>query len=364
MSIESIVEPEADAAPPIRFPRWGFVVGWVVCIAALLPLFYAASWAGSEVGKFQLTTYEAATRNALKEKDFASALEYCDGAIKAGHNHSEHWGRVHTLRSYAYVGMGKVNLAADELIQAGDFFMRRYYYSEQQDRREVPRAAQVLGNLLLQKGDSARALAVLSAGAMASGDPVAFLSDLAANLGPEHKSLLWQGGEPYLFLTPFIDAVEDGPKLIVNEQDRAADAPVLTNAAVLSERKISIDLAASPKEGNCWLGLPAYIGLSKKPFGIRMRIKSSTPPPSLYLSFWFESPQKSATTTQPAGATDADGWTEYDVQREFYKERNEEATANGYSCEGGIINQIGVSVPAGEATQITFQPAQLYLPKA
>lgn len=359
MSVEML-----EDSGPVRLPRWALLAGWLVCALALLPLFYAASWAGGEVGKFQMTTYEAATRQALKAKDFDAALKYCDGAIKAAHNRSDHWGRVFTLRAFAYIGQGNVQKAADELVLAGDFFTRKYYYLEDQDRRELPHAAEVVGKLLLQKKENSRALEVFSAGVMASGKPVDALEALAKALTPEERKGLWGDSEPYVLITPLLDAKENGPRALVNEQGRDVASAAIPNPEVPAPLRVAgVEVGPSKKDGQCWLSIPTCVALSPKPFGIRAQVKSPVAPEFL-LGFWFEAPQKSATATQAAGPADADGWITYDVKRDLYRERNEAATAAGYSCEGGIINQVGIALPPGDATSIGVRPVQLYLPKA
>lgn len=362
----------SEAASPARpvgaFPRlplWGLAVAWVAAIVALLPLFLAASWAGSEVANYQVTTFESAARRALKAGDYDAAMKYCNGAMKTGHNQSEHWGRVYTLRALAYMGEGTMKRAAREVVLAGDFFSRRYYFAEEQDRQEVPQVADALGRRLLRDGNAPLALKVFSAGILASAQPVQALHALSEALSPEERSALWGTGEPRILINAFLDAKENGPRQVVNEQRRAVGPVRLEQNGVLNIPDVaSLDLGPSEQEGVCWLGIPVYLPLDARPFGIRVRVKEE---PALaakvQLGYWFESPQKSATTEDPAELDAEGGWKVCDIRRDFLIERANEALRNGYSPEGGVINSISLSVPPGEASAVSFGVAELYLPK-
>ncbi len=349
---------------PSRLPRWTYIVVWVASTVALLPLFIAASWAGSEVGKFQVTTFEASAREALKRKDFAAALKYCNGAIKAGHNRSEHWGRVYTLRAIAYAGDGDVQNAVSELVKAGDFFSRRYYYAKEQDRKEVPLAANAIGKRLLAAGKAPQALEAFSAGAMASAKPVEALYDLAGSLTPVERLKLWGKESPFIYMTALLDPKDNGPRVITNEQSRPIDEPQLVREGPEPWlATMTLDTGAGPQQGKCWVSQPTCVALSIKPFGILAEVGTEPAVPvNLLLSYWFESPQKSTSTVDQPAQPAIGGEAHYDIHRDFYAEQMAEGQSNGYSAEGGIINQIGISLPAGEATKLTFHRAKLYIP--
>ena len=333
--------------------------GWVVCTLALLPLFFAADWAGSEVAKFQVTTFESAARSALAQKDFSSALKYCNGAIKAGHGTSDHWGRVYTLRSVAYLGQDDIGRAANEVLLAGDFFTRRYYVAEERDRAEVPQLASRIGQLLLQANDPAMAYAVLSAGAMASGRPVSALHSLAEKLTASEREALWGDGQPRIAITSFRDPKENLPKAAVNEQGRA-----LTFSVDPEKNLAQVEAGDSTKEGACWIAVQTHVPVEAKPFALRMRAQHpALADTKLLTSYWFESARKSANTADTPARTTPEGWTVYDIQRDFHAERVAEAKTSGYSPVGGAINQLRLSLPPGASDNITLAPAELYIPK-
>lgn len=334
------------------------LAGWALCTLALFPLFFAASWAGGEVAKFQVTTFESAARQALAAKDFDAALKYCNGAVKAGHGTSDHWGRVYTLRSVAYLGQQDLVRAANEVLRAGDFFTRRYYVAAEQDQREVPQLAKAIGLRLLQEGDAALAQAVFSAGAMASGDPVAALHGLARELAPEDAAKLWGEGEPRILITTALEEKDALPRVIVNDQAREI-RPRHAGSGITE-----VEAGASAKEGPCWVAVLTHVPLSRRPFAIRARAQAAKlSETKLMLSYWFESPRKSANTMDPPSGVGEDGWSVYDVRRDFFAERAAEAMASGYTAEGGIINQVVFSLPPGEADVLRYAPVELYLPR-
>lgn len=335
------------------------LAAWVVCTVALLPLFLAADWAGSEVAKYQVTTFEAASREALSRKDFASALKYCNGSLKAGHGTSDHWGRVYTLRSVAYLGEGEIKRAADELLRAGDFFTRRYYVAEEQDRREIPQLASAIGKRLLQLDEAKLSYAVFSAGAMASGQPVSALYALADSLTASERSALWGEGQPRIAINSFRDAKENLPRATVNEQGRS-----MVFSVDPKENLARAEVGASQKDGPCWISIATHVPIESRPFALRFRARyPSLPKAELLTGYWFEAARKSANTTDVSSRNNSEGWAVYDVRRNFSAERLAEANANGYSPEGGVINQLTLSLPTGSSDTIDLAPAELYIPK-
>ena len=351
--------PEETAEKNSSVSVWVFAVGWAACTLALFPIFFSADWAGSEVAKYQVTTFEAASRDALTRKDFDAALKYCNGAIKAGHGTSDHWGRVYTLRSVAYLGQGDIKNAAEEVLRAGDFFTRRYYVAEEQDRREIPQLASAIGKRLLQDNDVLLSYAVLSAGAMASGKPVSALYALADGLTASERKALWGDGQPRIAITSFRDAKENLPRATVNEQGRTLGFGVDP-----AENIATVDAGPSQKDGPCWLSVPTHVPIEPRAFALRIRAKhTNLPEASLVTGYWFESPRKSANTTDAAARTNPEGWAVYDIGRDFYAERAVAAKAEGYSPEDGVINQLTLSLPPGAADTIALAPAELYIPK-
>lgn len=361
MSAEVLPVPEAPRLGTM--PRWALPVIWALSTLALLPLFFAARWAGNEVGSFQMTTFESAARQALAKKDYSGALKYCNGAIKAAHNHSEHWGRVYTLRALAFAGQGDLHTASKEIVRAGDFFARRYYYAEDQDRREVPQLANALATRLMQANEHERALEVFSAGAMASGKPVDALYDLVAALSPAQKLQLWGTNQPYLYVNAFIDPKEGLPSVVLNEQGRTQLGSD-QQAGDGGPDTATVRLDASKQDGTCWVGIPLNVAIAQRQFGVRLRVKQEQVIPlKLLLSYWFESPQKSAMTEDAPVYDDAKGWTTFEVARPFFAERVAEGQKNGYSPEDGVINKVGISLPPGPKNSLRFAPVELYLPK-
>lgn len=350
-----------DSPPRFAFPVW-MVGAWALCIVALFPLFYAAKWAGSEVGRFQRTTFEQAAREALAKRDFASAIRYCDGAIKAVHERSDHWGRVFTLRSVAYLGQGDSEQSLAELLRAGDFFTRRYYYAEDRDRSEIPQVALAVASRLLEQGKPGRALEALSAGAMASGDPVEALHDYVRQIDGPSRQKLWGDAPPFIQVMQFIDAKENALLASVNEQGRSVGATVIEEDAQRGT-VAQVELGASSGEGNFWLAAPTYVPLRSRPFAVRVRAKLNEPADfRLQLGYWFESPQKSATTQDTATATEQDGWVVFDVQRNFFAERQSDALQQGYAADGGAINQVALVLPPGTDNTLSVARAEIYLP--
>jgi len=339
---------------------------WALCTVALLPLFIAAQWAGNEVAKYQHSTFEGAARQALAARDFASAIKYCDGAIKASHERSDHWGRVYTLRSVAYLGANNVERAASELLLAGDFFTRRYYFAEEQDRVEVPQLARALGQRLLADGNAALALEVFSAGAMASGRPVEALHTLTREFDPATRQKLWGDGAPYIRVASFLNSKDNALRTVVNEQGRAiSDSIVEPSGGLGAAGAARASLGASQADGNCWLAVPTHVQLTRIPFAVRVHAKlEKAADLRVQLGYWFESPQKSAASQDGPSATDAEGWTTFDIKRDFLAERSAAAAEQGYAPEDGMINQIALLVPPGEANTVWLSRAEIYLPQS
>jgi len=347
-----------DAPVP---PRWVWVALWAVCTLALAPLFYSAQWAGKEVARYQVSTFEEEARLALAERRFADAIKYCDGAIKTGHNRSEHWGRVYTLRALAHLGAEDLNKSLAQILLAGDFFTRRYYFAEQQDRAEAPHLAEAIGRKLLEGGNADDALRAFSAGAMMSGAPAAWLNGLQRRLNEMERAQLWPEGRPMIIVKEFRDPTEDPLSLVVNAQARPVQARVLDTT--LPETAAQIQVGASTESGSALFAFDTHIPIQGPGYALRARSKTSSgDAPKLFLGYWFDAAQKSASTEDAPTESDADGWNLFDVRRNFARERAEEATANGYLPSGGIINKVGLSLPPGPEATYWLGRVELYLP--
>ncbi|MBN2309588.1 MAG: hypothetical protein JXR94_11485, partial [Candidatus Hydrogenedentes bacterium] len=57
-----------------------------------------------------------------------------------------------------------------------------------------------------------------------------------------------------------------------------------------------------------------------------------------------------------------DGWREFDIQREFYKEQAEQAEKAGHGIEDGRINGVALSLRPGPANTYWLDRIEVYLP--
>lgn len=352
-----------DTAPP-GLSRKQTLALWLVLTLLLVPGFLYIRAASMEVSQYHVTAFEGFARKALEEQDYERAIEICTGAKNSAVNRSDHWGDVYSLRACAYFGMGNYRDALNELELAANFWTRRYYYATEETREKLARMGAELGTNLAAGGNHADALRAFSAGAMVSGEPVAYLREQATKLDSELRAALWPQ-EPYIVIQDFHAANAQPLESVLNEQERPIQKLGITNEIARAEGSSAV-VAVGPSqhpEGWCWFAFDTYLPIVEQNFALRAYLRHEQDARvRILLGYWFELAQQSANTFHDATRTLADGWRHYDIERDFHRERTEAAREAGYLATGGIINKIGVDVPPGGPNRIWLDRVELYLP--
>ena len=294
--------------------------------------------------------------------DYARVIELCTGALKTGVNRSDHWGKVHLLRAQAHAGMKELPQSLEELEAAVEFWTSKYYFATDEDRAELAQFGTGLGRMYLDGRSTAEALRAFSAAGMGSGKPADYLERLAAELEPGQKSALWPEA-PFLIVKSFANPQAKPLEKMVEEQGRnvsenrldSEHSPGGSGSAVLA-------VSASTQAGRSWFGVPVYLPVFERPFLLRLYAKQQEASDlGVFLTYWFESSRKSASTVDLKADPIADGWMRFDIRRNFAQERLAEGDQQGYMATGGFINSLGLSLGAGPANRVWLDRIELLL---
>lgn len=349
--------------PPFQGARLAVVA---VCLTLLiLPGMWLARMAAREVSQYHASTYEVYAREALALGRPQDALKYCAGALRATLARNDHWGTAHLLRAQAYHDLGDMPNTLAELNAAATFWANKYYFATDEDRAEIQRFAGDVAAQWLAEGRGEEALAAYSAAGLGGGDVVGYLYDLADQLDAGQQSALWPEGRPFLLARRFGKADLDEVIAVAEEQGRTLRAsgldPTLMRNGLPS---LLIDVTESQGEGRSWYGLPAYIRLSERPFGVRVVTRSEAGGPyTAVLGFWFETAQRSANTGETTHDVDPDsGWRRHTVSRDFYADQLQRADADGYLVSDGIVNRVMLELAPGPAGRYWVNAVEVFIP--
>jgi len=220
------------------------------------------------------------------------------------------------------------------------------------------------GLKLLDGGDAKGALSTFSAVARGSGHPVEFLYDLRDRLSDAQRAGLWPDGRAYLYIEDF-----SGPKPpTLSKADESqgrtvTKSEIVPNASPASGPAASLELTASTQDGESRYYVRAIVALSEKSFGIKAYVKEDAPSDvRLWVGYWFEAAQKGSATVEAPTQTLENGWTLFDVRRDFLAEQREKAQKAGYDASDGVINAIALILPPGPANRYWMAPIELYIP--
>ncbi|MBI2432024.1 MAG: hypothetical protein HYV26_04055 [Candidatus Hydrogenedentes bacterium] len=349
-------------ALPQPFLGWKLYVVLVILLTlALAPAFWFIRAAATEVTKYSAYSFESYCREALEQQDFAQVLRICAGAARSALDQDTHLGLAYLFEAKAHAGLGDIPSALAHFEAAARFWVRRYYATRPQDRREAEAFGRELGQSLLGQGDSQGALRAYSAAGVASGDPVRYLYDLASTLQEEEKKALWVA-EPFIILEDF-NSVEAAPAPALEPQAELVSAASIEAASITGGNSATVSLAANSGAEALRLSVPAYVPLGPKPFGLRAYARASGAANVQWLiTYWFEAAHVSTMTLDPPSGTLEMGWLEFSIARPFYQERKEAAELEGYAADDGFINGFGIKVPPGPASQVSLDRVDLYLP--
>ncbi|HPO12547.1 MAG TPA: hypothetical protein PLI09_03810 [Candidatus Hydrogenedentes bacterium] len=341
-----------------------YLVGLVILLTlALIPGILLIRALALGVTQYQVSAFEDYTRTALAEKNFERAIELCTGALKAGVNRSDHWGKVYLLRAQAYAGLNKLDDSLGELEAATAFWRQKYYYATEENRVELASFGTELGRKLLAASAPDKALRAFSTAGMGSGDPGGYLADLIAKLDDAQKKQLWKEA-PLIIVEDFREKNPPLLAAIENQQNRTVAASKIDpEASCTGGVSALLELGPSSQDGRARFGLAAYLPVSETPYALRAYLKEETPSDTQFLiTYWFESAQKSALTLDAPAKTLDNGWKCFDIRRNFYQERLAEANQQGYLISGGIINNLGISLSPSPANRFWLDRIELYLP--
>ncbi len=355
-----------DAAPQAPLGRVGLVVLAVVLTLAILPGMGFARLIAREVSQYHASTYEVYAREALSAGKPAEALKICTGALKSSLGRSDHWGTAYLLRAKAYDALGDVPKLLEELNAAATFWGNKYYFASEDDRAEIKAFASEIGDKLLAAGQRDQALLAYSAAGSGGGEIIPYLYDLVERLDLAQRQTLWPEGPPYLIARRFADAQFDAPVKVIDEQGRTLDVAGIDPTAVRNGLPSSLlSVTTGTAAGRSWYGIPVYVQLAERPFGVRVIARSEQDLPfGVDLGFWFETAQRSANVGEAAYETDALGWRVYTLQRSFYQEQLDQADEGGYLVSDGIVNRIILNLPQGPADRYWVNAVEVFLPGA
>lgn len=355
-----------EPAPSPPLGTVGLIVLAVVLTLAILPGMWFARLIAREVSQYHASTYEVYAREALAGGRAADAVKICTGALKSSLGRSDHWGTAHLLRAKAHDQLGDLPKTLEEMNAAATFWSNKYYFATEDDRAEMQAFGTEVADRLLAEGKRDEALLAYSAAGTGGGEIVPYLYDLAARLDPAQQERLWPGGRPYLIARRFGDAAFDAPIKVIDEQGRTIEAAGIDPIEVrggLSSSLLSV--GAGGAAGRSWYGIPVYIPLAERPFGVRVVARSEHDLPfGVDLGFWFETAQRSANVGETAYTTEEAGWRVYTIQRAFYQEQLDQADEGGYLVSDGIINRIILNLPPGPADRYWVNAVEVFLPGA
>ncbi len=352
-----------EEAPLPGLPK-KFVAGLAIVLTlALIPgIFFIRSMA-LEVTQYQVSAFEGYARAALAAGKYDRVVELCTGAMKAGVNRSDHWGKVYLLRAQACAKLNKVEEALGELESATAFWRQKYYYATDENRVELAAFGTELGRKFLELNQADPALRAFSAAGMGSGNPARYLASLVTQLDAAQKTRLWPES-PFLIVEDFRGKNPPTLEKLEDQQNRPITASRIEAAASPEGGPAALlEVGASTQDGRARYGFPVYLPVSEERYALRAWFREETSSDTqFFLTYWFDSAQKSAATADPPSKTLDNGWKCVDIRRDFYQERLTEANQLGYLISGGIINNLGLSLAPGPANRFWLGRIELYLP--
>lgn len=355
--------PNTEQPRRIGLSRPQVILLWAVLTLATIPAMAFILTTERTVSQYHTSVFERFARDAIEGGDFDRALSICSGALKTAMNRSDHWGVVFLLRAKAYAGLGKYSEALEELERSVKFWSKAYYYASDEERQEVAELGTEMGFELLESGKIDEALHAFSAAGLGSGEPVEYLYGLQENLSESDREKLWPGA-PYLIVEDFENSGAHTFEKWSETQGRVLEmSGIDSNVSYTEGSSNLIELGASKGEGKSRYGLPVYIPLSERPFGIRVWVKEEQPSDiKVMLGYWFELAHVYAVTSDgPIGIVTGD-WKRFDIERQFYAEQLANAEKAGYSIAGGFINKVGLDLSPGPGNRYWVDRIILYLP--
>jgi len=369
---------------PLPVLKWKHIAGiWLACVLAVIAVMVFMISVEREVSQYSRLTFEQSARAALKAGEYSRAARICNGALRTGLGRSDYLGLALLLRAEALTGEEQSIPALDSLLSASRMWSKYYYYASAEQRQEAMEFGVGLGLRFLQVGDVNRARQAVSAAGICSGKPAGFLYEEGSRLERVVTRVLWPEG-PCIALVEFKDL--EGPRYAPWTRNIAEDlrGPSFTPWAEEQGRTLLItgidatggrnggpcstfEVSDSTKSGRSYYGIPVYIPLSERPFGIRVRFREKAPCAArVAIDYWFELARKAAVTySEEKDAKDVgDGWRQFDILRDFYAERKASAEKDGYDATGGVILRIGITLEPGPANQIWVDKIELFVPDA
>ncbi|MBI1321228.1 MAG: hypothetical protein GC168_20065 [Candidatus Hydrogenedens sp.] len=309
------------------------------------------------VTQYEVSVFETYARQALASKDFGRVVEICNGAMRAGVNRSDHHGLVYLLRAQGFAGEGDITKALDDYDSAALFSQESHYFMPEPARQELMAAATAAAEQRLKEGDAPGALRAFSDAAIGSGNPVDYLYTLKQHLSDEEQQSLWGEDKPWLVVRRFDNPAFGTLEPVVEEQGRS-----LLRSGV-DQGSGFLELSPSSAKGRSAYGDKLYLPVSEQPFSLRVVAKGEGGPmPQVLLGYWFEAARESAHTFDDTWTTGDDGWQACLISRDFYRERLQHATKNGYSMNDGVISLVALELAPDSANKLWLDRVELVLP--
>ena len=213
-------------------------------------------------------------------------------------------------------------------------------------RARIKETGVAVARKMLADGDAGLALRAVSLAGMASGDPVAYLNELANSLSAPDRAALWPGA-PYLVAEGFEDHAK-APALMVNEQRRDLVAAHVSEAAALTGgHGALIDIGPARAAGRCWFRIPLHAVLPEEPFLLAVHVKEQTPSEThiVVRQHFPEVPRSREQRYDAAVPVDgAAGWKRFEIPVDFPNEREAISHEFGRDCGAGRLSEIILAV--------------------
>lgn len=358
--------------------KWIAVI-WAVVTLAVLGFMFFVTAAEREMSQYSTLVFEQSARDALKSHDFARAARICSGALRTGiMQRNDFWGLAYLLRAEAREGENRPLLALNDLQASARLWGRKFYdYPSQEQRQDAAKFGVGLALRLAESGDIPAARQAISAAAICSGSPVAYLYEQDAKIPAGVKSSLWPEG-PTVSLIEFKDF--EGPKHAwwtaheaedllapsfvcwVEDQGRTLQRSAIDPTGSRDGRPCAtFEVSPSTRNGRSYYCAKVHVPLYPKPFGIRVRARLEVPSRfGVFLDFRFDRPQKSVPIPYSDGNDLEHDWREFDIYRDFYSERKAEAEKKGYDPTGGFLSCIGITIEPGPANRFWVDRVEVY----
>jgi hypothetical protein len=254
--------------------------------------------------------------------------------------------------------------ALADLQSLGTLWYNAPWYATDEYRAEMKELGTQQGLKLLEGGDAKSALAAFSAVARGCGKPVEFLYELRDKLTEAQRATLWPDGKARLYIEDFSGSKPTILAKGAESQGRTiAKSEIVPNASPDGGPAALLELTASTQEGESRYGVPARVPLSEKPFRIRVCAKEDVPGGMrLWIGYNFDAARKSNFTVDEPTQTLDNGWTLFDVHRDFLAEQRDKAQKAAYDASDGVIAGISLLLPKGPANKYWMAPIEVYIP--